>query len=63
MRCRTSFDADQAWLQLLEARQHIATLQLTANNHLASSINAMNLKNRLGDIETDCRNCPHSWLF
>jgi hypothetical protein len=28
----------------LEERQDIATLQLTADNHLASSINAMNLK-------------------
>jgi hypothetical protein len=28
--------------------------QLTADDHLAGCINAMYLKDRLGDIETDC---------
>ena len=32
----TGFDADQTWRQLLEERQHIAALQLTADNHLAT---------------------------
>ena len=31
------------------------TLQLTANDHLPGSINAVHLKNRLGDVETNCR--------
>ena len=30
-----------------------------ADHHLAGSINAMNLKDRFGDIETDCRNRLH----
>jgi hypothetical protein len=39
------------------------TLQLATNNHLASSINAMSLKNRFGDVETDCRDRLHVWLL
>jgi hypothetical protein len=30
---------------------------------LASRIYAMHLKDRLGDIETDCRNQLHRWLL
>jgi hypothetical protein len=30
--------------QLLEKRQNVATLQLTADRHLAGSINAVHLK-------------------
>ena len=52
-------DANQAWRQLLEERQDVATLQLTADDHLAGSINAVNLKDRLGDVETDCRDRLH----
>ena len=35
----------------------MTTLQLQAQHHpyLASGINAMHLENRLGDVETDCR--------
>jgi hypothetical protein len=54
-----SLNANQAWRQLLKERQDLATLQLAANNHLAGTINAMNLKDRLGDVETDCRNRLH----
>jgi hypothetical protein len=35
----------------------------TADDHLASGINAMYLKYRLGDIETHCRNHLHAWLL
>jgi hypothetical protein len=52
---RPGFDANQAWRQLLEERQNVAPLQLTADDHLASRINAVDLENRLGDVETDCR--------
>src|SRR5262249_253380 len=45
--------------QLLEERQHVATLQLTAEHHITIRVDAMNLKNRLRDIETDSRNCLH----
>jgi hypothetical protein len=36
---------------------------LGANYHLASGINAVNLEDRLGDVETDCRDRLHSQLL
>jgi hypothetical protein len=39
---------------ILEERNHMATLQLTADDYLFMRINAVHLKYRLGDIETDC---------
>jgi len=50
MRRSASLDANQAWRQLLKERQHLATLQLTADDHLTRSINAVYLENRLGDV-------------
>src|SRR5262249_51224075 len=47
----------------LEERQDVATLQLTAEDHLAIGVNAVHLKTRLGDVETDCLNCLHVWLL
>jgi hypothetical protein len=44
---------------LLEKRENIAALQLPTEHHLAVSINAMDLKNRLRDIETDYRDRLH----
>ena len=41
--------------RLLEERQHVAPLQLTADDPVAGSINAMYLEDGLGDVETDCR--------
>jgi hypothetical protein len=52
-------DADHAWRHFLEKRHDLATLQLPTNNQVAFSINAMDLKDRLRDIETDCRNRLH----
>src|SRR6516165_11641940 len=63
MRRSASLDADQARRQLLEERQDVAPLQLTTNHHLASGINAMHLKDRLGDVETDCRDRLHDWFL
>ena len=59
MRRGASFDTNQARRHLLEESQNVAALQLTADDHLAVSINAMDLKNRLRDIETDCRDSLH----
>jgi hypothetical protein len=39
-----SLCADQTCWQLLKERNYLETLQLAANNHLVSVINAMNLK-------------------
>jgi hypothetical protein len=59
MRRSTSFDTDQARQLLLKESQYVATLQLAAYDYLAGSINAMNLKNRLRNVETDCRDRLH----
>src|SRR5258706_2684522 len=39
------FDTDQTGRQLLEERQDVAALQLAANDHLAASVDAVNLEN------------------
>ncbi len=44
------FDANQTRRQLLEERQDVATLQLPTNNYFATSVNAVNLEDRLGDV-------------
>jgi hypothetical protein len=59
VRRRACLDPHQAWRQLLEKCQDVPAPQLTAHNHLAGCINAMHLKHRLGDIETDCGNRLH----
>src|SRR5215470_2578472 len=55
----TCFNADQARRQLLKERQHRAALQLAADEYIAFRIDAVNLKDRLCDIEADCRNRLH----
>jgi hypothetical protein len=45
-----------------EKRSVVAPLQLATDN-LTRAINAMHLKHRLRDIETDCRNRLHCWLL
>jgi hypothetical protein len=50
---------NEAGRKFLEECQNVATLQLTADYHLALRINAVDLKNRLGDVETDCRDRFH----
>jgi hypothetical protein len=47
----TATTFDQAWRQLLEKRYDLATLQLAADNQLAGRINAVHLRDWLGDIE------------
>jgi len=37
-------------------RQDVLAPQLTAYDQLAGRVNAMHLKDRLRDIQTDCRN-------
>src|SRR6202051_4441737 len=55
MRRSTSFDTDQARRLLLKECQYLATLELTTEDDIALLIDAVNLKHRLRDIETDCR--------
>jgi hypothetical protein len=35
----------------------------TANDYITCRVNSVDLKNRLGDIETDCRDRLHIWLL
>src|SRR3979411_1330224 len=46
-------------LALNEERQDVAALQLTPHHHTALRVNAVDLKNRLRNIETDCRDRLH----
>jgi hypothetical protein len=59
MRRGAGLHADQARWQLLEKGQELASLQLPPNNHLPNNINAVDLKDRLRNIETDCRDRSH----
>src|SRR5450830_1570119 len=63
MRRGTGFDADQARRLLPEERQDVTPLQLPADDDLTFRINAVDLENRLGDVETDCRDRLHAWLL
>src|SRR6476659_5202996 len=58
-----SLDPNQARWQLLEEWQNISALQLPANDHFAVRIHPVNLKNRLGDVETDRCDRVHAWLL
>src|SRR3974390_2704084 len=63
MRGSAGFDSNEARRKLLEERQDVTTLQLTAHNHLTLNVNSVDLKNRFGDVETDCRDRLHDWLL
>ena len=63
MRGGAGLDLNQAWRQLLEERQEVTTLQLTADEHIAFRVDAVHLKNRLGDVETDGCDRLHAWLL
>ena len=60
MRGRTRFNADETRRKLLEERQDMTALELTANDHTPGCVDAMDLKDRLRDVETDRRNPLHA---
>jgi hypothetical protein len=41
----------------------VAALQLAADDHLTGGIYSVDLEDRLGDIETDCRDRLHGSLL
>src|ERR1700691_4359599 len=55
MRCCAGLDTHQTRRQFLEERQDIAALHLPADDHFACRVDAVDLKNRLRNVETDCR--------
>src|SRR5262249_1129537 len=63
MRCRAGLHTNEARRHFLEERQDGATRQWTREEHVAIGVNAVHLKTRLGDVETDCLNCLHVWLL
>src|SRR6478672_5785701 len=68
MMCRcTRFHADQRRRQLAEELDHTAAPQLPCNDDFADCIDAVNLKDVLGEIDADCGNVhvdgPHGDAF
>src|SRR5713226_10640541 len=63
MRRRAGLETNQTRRQLPKERQDITALQLTADDHGPHRIDAVNLKNGLCDVETDCRDPLHVWLL
>jgi hypothetical protein len=56
MRRGTRLHADQAGRQRREELQHLTTPKLLPDDDLLGSINAVDLKHVLRDIQTDCGN-------
>src|SRR5262249_7403341 len=46
-----------------EEWQNVAALELAANDYITCRVNPVDLKNRLCDVETDCRDRLHVWLL
>ena len=59
MSCRTRLDADEAGVKASEEFQHLATAQWLTNDYLAASVDAVNLENIFGKVESDCNNLIH----
>src|SRR4029077_15130139 len=62
MRGAARLDADQAWRQLGKKWQHLRAPKRLANHSLAGCINAVDLKNALGQVEADRGNLHSGWL-
>src|SRR5689334_14478019 len=54
MRSAASFDPNKARASFLEEREHASPRQTLADDYIAFGINAMDLEDRLRDIQTDC---------
>src|SRR6266536_4446764 len=59
MRRCAGLDADKARRQLLEEGNDVTALQLAPADHIAFGVNAMDLKNRLCDVEINRRDSLH----
>src|SRR5262245_33741248 len=62
MRARTRLNADEAIRQACEEVQQLRSSDAPPHHHRAPDIYAVNLKNRLRDIETDRANLAHGRL-
>src|SRR6266576_1394462 len=73
MRRGAGFDTNEARRQLLKEWQNVPALKPAANDYITCSVNSVDLKNRLGDVETACmfgsseswgpQQHPHPWHF
>src|SRR6516162_1416309 len=63
MRRAASLNANQTRRQGLEERQYFRPLKLPPQYCLASSIDAVQLEDTLGDVQTDCGNLHGGWLL
>src|SRR5215470_19710483 len=59
MRSRTRLNADETGRQRREELQQLRSGDALADHYRASGVHAVNLKNRLRDIETDRANLAH----
>jgi hypothetical protein len=62
MRRAARLDADQARRQLGKKWQHLRAPKRLANHSLTGRINAVDLKNVLGQVEADRGNLHSGWL-
>jgi hypothetical protein len=62
MRRAARLHANQARRQFGKEWQHLRTSKRLADNDPTGRINAVNLKNALGQIEADCGNLHDGWL-
>jgi hypothetical protein len=62
MRRAARLDADQARRQFGKKWQHLRPPKRLANHNLAGRINAVDLKNALGQVEADRGNLHSGWL-
>ena len=56
-------NTDEVGLKLMKESKYMASLQLPTQYQLPIGINAMSLKNRFCNIETDCCDRSHDWLL
>jgi len=54
---------NEARRESLEEWQNVTALELAADDYITCRVNSVDLKNRLCDVETDCRDCLHVWLL
>ena len=62
MRRRAGFHADQTRRQAGKERNDLATSQAFDYDRCARLIDAMDLKNVLGQVQPNCCNLVHGWL-
>src|SRR5262249_12536614 len=62
VRCRARFHANEARWQVGKKLEYLRSTNTPPNHHLAIRIDAVNLKHRLRNIETDRANLPHGRL-